>query len=211
MLSKVLKATGMFILVLGIAGSVFAGDSKTIQISAHIESQDGLSITIHNVDADTDEWDSTPVSSIDFGTLTYDSNLGIFLPNHYCVIDVGVLSNVSNWTVSHTVDSSFTNGTDNLDHNVVVTFVKTEQVDTDNDGTPDSTSDTEITQVSYANSIQSFTKTQLSGGWLRIYYGIATGELDQYGNKIEPADTSPITIDKSAGNYTGSITITLTP
>ena len=213
MLSRFLKATGVFLITFGVLGLVFAGDSVQKYIKAHIDPQDGLSVTIHNVNSSNDQWDPTPVNNIDFGTLTYDSDNGIFLPDHYCVMDVGVLSNAANWTVSHTVNSSFSNGTDNLDHNVVVTFVKTEKADTNNDGIieDNETKDTELAQVSYANSIKSFSESDLSGGWLRIYYGIATGELDQNGNKTEPADTSPITIDKSSGDYTGSITITLTP
>ncbi len=207
MLNRFLKATGVFLVTFSMLGLVFAGDSVTKELRANIEAQDGLSITIHNANSSNDEWDPTPVDNIDFGTLTYDSVNGIFLPDHYCVMDVGVLSNAANWTVTHTVNSSFTNGSDNLDHNVVVTFVKTEQVDTNGDGIPDTTSDTKISKLSYANSTQSFTKTQLSGGWLRVYYGIATGDPDA----DEPSDVSPITIDKSSGNYTGSVTITLTP
>ncbi len=211
MLSRFLKATGVFLITFGMLGLAFAGDSVQKYIKAHIEPQDGLNVSIHKVDANTGIW-GEELQDIDFGTLTYDPDLGIFLPDHYCVMDVGVLSNEANWSVSHTVDS-FTNGTDDLNKNVVVTFVKTEKADVNNDGIieDDETKDTKLYQLSYANSVKSISKSELSGGWLRIYYGIATGEVDQNGNKIEPADTSPVTTDKSSGDYIGKITITLTP
>jgi hypothetical protein len=71
-----------------------------------------------------------------------------------------------------------------------------------------STVATQLQKVSYGNSNNvAYTKAQLSGGWLRIYYGVGTGD---------PADpdapgVTPIGLDTAAGTYNGSITITLTP
>jgi hypothetical protein len=130
---------------------------------------------------------------VDFGTLTYDSDYHIFRANAYYAVDVGVGSNAPSWSVSHT-PNSVTNGTDNLDNNINVSFVK--QLD--------DTTSSDLVKVSFANSSKSFSKTLLAGGWLRIYYGIATGSGDNSG-------VVPITTDKPYGTYQGSAVLTLTP
>jgi hypothetical protein len=65
----------------------------------------------------------------------------------------------------------------------------------------------ELSKFSFANSnSKAFTKAQLAGGWLRIYYGIGTGEAGK-----DAAGVTPIGLDTPAGTYAGSVTITLTP
>jgi len=95
--------------------------------------------------------------------------------------------------------SSITNGTQSLDNNINVTFMR--QIDTNNG--------VELSKVSYANSNnKSFTKTQFAGAtdWLRIYYGLASG------NPAEDAPgVSPLVATAGSGAYHGNVDLTLTP
>jgi len=170
----------------------FAADTKSVNITAAIPQQNGLTVTVSKVVGTT--W--TLATGVAFGSLVFDAKNNIFTTGgSYYAMDVGINSNAADWTVTHRV-TSVTNGTDTLDNNINVTFMK-------------QTSDTigtQLDKVSYANSNnKAYTKTQLSGGWLRIYYGLATGD------GTDAPNTTPIGSVKNYGNYQGTITITLTP
>ncbi len=137
-------------------------------------------------------WEET--SEINFGKLTYDETYRIFRAGYYFAVDVGVISNDENWVITHTV-TPITNGIDTLDNNINVVFVKCSP-----------SKEVEINKCSFRNSNSfSLNKLQLQGGWLRIYYGIATGSGE------DATGVTPITMDKTGGTYSGTITITLTP
>lgn len=172
-----------------------AATNRTINVKATIASvSGGLNVAISKVVGDV----FTPDSAINFGTLTFDSTYRIFRPSdgRYYAVDIGVMDNTGTaWTLTHTRTSFKKDDTNNLDNNVNVTFMKQ---------TSDTTG-TQLRRVSFANSNNvSYTKSQLAGGWLRIYYGIASGKGDASG-------VTPIGLDKPAGTYAGTVTITLTP
>jgi len=194
MLRIAIKTTLCLALVLSLTAICFASDMRVVDVKAYIPQQNGLSVSISRVDAATETW--TPASAIDFETLVFDNVNKIFTAKCYYALDVGVTSTNPDWTVTHTA-TSVINGSESLDNNVNVVFVK--QLT--------NTTYSILTKLSYANSNnQAFTKTQLSGGWLRIYYGIATGEA----GKDSPG-TTPIPGTKTYGNYQGQVTFTLTP
>lgn len=179
------------------AGVGLADDQATITIKASIPSQQGLTATISRIEpgagqGGSDLW--TTVSEMDFGELVYDSDNGIFRSPVYFAVDVGVNANSGSWTITHEANS-ITNGSDNLDSNINVVFVAQRS-----DG-----SSTQLAKRSYGNSNNyEVTQSQVgSGAWLRIYYGIATGQNDAPG-------VTPITMEKAAGDYQGSVTLTLT-
>ncbi len=164
-------------------------DPGNIPISATIPPISTLRISVSKIE--DDDWQ--PAGSVDFGNITYDPSLGIFLGKSYYAIDVGIISNQPPWVVTHTT-SSVTNGRDNLDNNINVAFVKQSGADQD----PISTATFQDSNgTSFNNAIID------SESWLRIYYGIATGRNDAPG-------AAPITVSKSSGTYTGSVTLTLT-
>jgi len=187
-----LKTIGSLVIILGLALPGLTQSSKSITISATISPVEDLSVSISRIEGSN--WYPNQ-TSIDFGTLSYDITNNIFRANCYYAVDVGVSGNVSNWIITHSV-SSIKNaaGTDSLDNNINVSF--NQQLD--------DTTANEIGYYSYAQSNRSFNKSQISPGWLRIYYGIATGSGDASG-------VESITTAKPAGTYTGTITLTLTP
>jgi hypothetical protein len=170
----------------------FAADTKSVNITAAIPQQNGLTVTVSKIVGST--W--TPATGVDFGSLVFDATHDIFTTGgSYYAMDIGINSNAADWTVTHKV-TPLTNGADTLDNNINVAFMKQ---------TSD-TAGTQLDKVSYADSNnKAYTKTQLSGGWLRIYYGLATGD------GTDAPNTTPIGSAKNYGNYQGTITITLTP
>lgn len=195
---RLFKSILVLVAILFLAMTSFAAESKTIDVTAAIDSvSGGLEVTVSKIDADTDEWlqhgSSLP---IDFGTLTLDTVNHIFTAAYYYAVDIGVNDNTGTvWTVTHTRTDLKKDAANNLNNNVNVTFMKQ---------TTANPAGEELSNVSYANSNNvAYTKTDLSGGWLRIYYGIADGS--------DATGVVPIGTDKPAGTYSGSVTITLTP
>lgn len=188
----------VFVVVAFCATNAWAIKTQTITVNATVPTMTGgLSVGVSKVDSATGlVW--TPATSISFGTLVWDTVNSIFLPDSYYAVDIGVLDNTGTaWTVTHT-RASLANGVNNLNDKVNVSFNKQ----------TDKTHGTELQYVSFNNSqSKAFTKATLAGGWLRIYYGIGTG------NPAKPDATgvTPIGLDTPAGTYTGSVTITLTP
>jgi opacity protein-like surface antigen len=164
----------------------------------------GLSVVVSKVIGT----DFTPATSMSFGTLVLDPDNHIFIPadKSYYAVDIGVSDNTgTDWRVTQARASMVRPAGGNIDNKVNVTFVKQTS----------STVGTELKKVSFnASNATVYTKTQLAGGWLRIYYGIGTGGTVGNvpgGTPLDASDVTPIGLDTPAGTYTGSVTITLAP
>lgn len=59
------------------------------------------------------------------------------------------------------------------------------------------------------NSFTAITNSEVAGGFLRVYVGTATGELDTNNNPLIPGSV-PFTNADKPGTYTGTLTITAT-
>lgn len=175
----------------------FADQTKTITVTAYVPTvATGLNVTVSKIRASNNYWEySGSDLPIDFGTLNLDSVYNIFRATYYYAVDIGVVDNTgATWTLTH-LRNSIHKGADNLDNNVNVTFIKQTSA----------SSGIELRKVSFANSGNiTYSKNDLTGGWLRIYYGIASGSNDASG-------VTPIGLDKPTGTYTGSVVIRLTP
>jgi len=182
----------LFAAVFCFAGSGFCADSSSVEISSYIPLQSSLTVNISKVENNT--W--TPATGLEFGNLIYDETNKIFTASAYFAVDVEILANGSTWSVVHNC-TSISNGVDNLDNNINVSFVHQKDKDTGE----------EIEKLSYALSNgKALSKSKFpGGGWLRIYYGVFTGET----TKDAPGVT-PIVSGNTSGTYKGNINLTLT-
>lgn len=193
-MKNILIACMVFVVVAFCATSAWAA-SQTVNVNATVPAvTGGLNVVVSKIVGDV--W--TPATSMAFGTLVWNATNKIFLPPMYYAIDVGVTDNTgSAWTVTHT-RTNLAGGTTNINNKVNVSFVKQ---------TGDITF-TPLQKVSYGNSNSIvYTKAALAGGWLRVYYGIGTGDPA----KPDALGVTPIGLDTPAATYSGSITITLAP
>lgn len=207
-MKRLMIATMMAGLMLLTCGNVYA----QFLISANVAQATDVNVTLTQIDSQgtpdpsDDVW-LGPAAGIDFGALEMrtfadpqDPNIqySVFLPadDSYYAADVGV-NGAGPWTINHEVQGAdfLTGGDDALGDNVVVTFVR--QVD--------STTSQNLDQVAIMNANgRSYDSTTLSGGWLRVYYGIATGDAS------EPSDVTPIAPTQVGRSYSGTVTFTLT-
>src|SRR3989338_4654646 len=183
------------IFVLSCAPFCLAAISQTKNVKATVPPlNQSLVLTVRKITpGNPDQW--TPATEVDFGTLTHDAANNMFRASAYYAIDCGVSDNTNALTLTHSRTSLKKNAVDNLDDNVNVAFVKQT---TSADGT-------QLDKKSFNNSNgKAYTKTQLTGGWLRIYYGVADGSTDDDEVTVVP-ETKP------TGSYLGTVTLTLTP
>ena len=186
------------------ATGAWAAGSQTVTVNAVVPTvSGGLTLSISKINATSGVWTKNQ-TSINFGTLTWNTTYSIFTASSYYAVDVGVADNSGTvWTLTHTRASLKKDATNNLDNNVNVAFAK------ETLNSSGATVETALAKYSFNNSQNvHYTKTQIgSGYWLRMYYGIGTGDPA----KPDASGVTPIGLDKPAGTYAGSITITLTP
>ena len=190
---------GVVGLVLGMAPLSFA--STNIRIAATIGETHQMNVGLSRVASAG----ATPTvvsdltgTGMDFGTLIQDPTDHNFRTPVYFYIDAPVVSNKTGWTITHSATDFAKDGTNNLNDNTNVTFVKAT-----------STGEAALSSgglISYttAKTRAAIAQAELTGGWLRIYYGIAQGSGDATG-------VSVITTAKPIGNYAGTVTLTLSP
>lgn len=192
--AKSMKAFVFLVLILVMASVCLAQDSAngTVVVAVDIPQQQSLSISIAKVEGNV--W--TKVNGLEFGDLVYDEVNQIFTSRSYFAVDLQIIANTPTWSIIHTC-TSVTNGTTNLDKNLNVVFV--------NQKTADSAE--EIEKVSYSTSNgKSLSKSKFSqGGWLRVYYGLATGDIAK-----DAPGVTPLINSNSAGAYNGNVSFTLT-
>jgi hypothetical protein len=181
--------------VLTLSGAAFAAGTAQFDVKAAIQTTTQITTNIAMVINNNYTFGQP---SVDFGTLALQTN-GSFQPadGRFYAVDVGVNSN-ENWIVTHTV-SSFTNGTANLDSHCTVTFVS-------QFGGASGTV-TQLGKSSYgaSNNFVAHKGDFVAGNYLRIYYGIASG------GTADASDVTLIPSSQSAGNYQGTVTLSLTP
>jgi len=195
----------VFVMFVFCATNVWAATSGTVNVNAVIPAlSSGLTVTIIKiVGGKGGAW--SVASAINFGQLVRDPVNNIFTtgnPGFFYAVDASVLDNSGNdWTITHTRASLKKDAVNDLDDNVNVSFCKVKKVPGEAD------SDISMDELSFANSDGKFYKKSQLGGagcWLRVYYGIATGLGDAVG-------VVPIGIDKPAGSYAGTVTLTYSP
>ncbi|MBI4982088.1 MAG: hypothetical protein HZC15_02935 [Candidatus Omnitrophica bacterium] len=203
MINRILIILSFLALVLT---DCFAATTQTLNVTANVPLQSGgLTVAVSKIDSKNtctsvgDQW-YPGQAGIAFGTLTRNTEYNIFVTQYYYAVDVGVDDNSgAAWTVTHTRTDFKKDASNNLNSNVNVTFFKQ----------TNATTGTQLKKVSYANSDNvSYTKAQLSGGWLRIYYGIATGDPEE--GCTDASGVVPIPVSKLAGAYSGTVTLTVT-
>lgn len=219
---KTLKITIVLTIALGIGLMLQSPSFAAISTGAMTVSADvplltqALNVRIYPVSVDVngvETWGSAVGNMSGFGGIAPNFTYNIFLAAKYYAVDVSVTDNSGNeWYITHAI-SSIKRGatTDNLDYNTNVAFSKVTKSPTDpTDPTKDVDTLLPVGKKAFAESAvtssTALSKTALGGGWLRIRYGIATGEATK-----DATNAKPIGLDKRNGTYSGSVTITLSP
>ncbi|MDO8662460.1 MAG: hypothetical protein Q7K98_04475 [Candidatus Omnitrophota bacterium] len=186
-------------LVLGLASLCFAATS--IRIAATIGETHQMNVALSRVASQG----ATPTlvadltgTGMDFGTLTENPTDHNFRSTVFFFIDAPVVSNKTGWTITHTATDFANSAGNNLNANTNVTFMKAVP------GGETALTGNSYVSYSAAKTRAAIAQAELTGGWLRIYYGIAQGSLDAPGVNV-------ITTAMPTGSYVGTVTLTLSP
>lgn len=188
------------------AGNVFA-QSVPFTIDAEILSSSTATFNVSKVTppgTSKDDWQAYASTNLDFGTLTLDTDTGIFAPAQYYVIDVGV-NGAGNPDIDTLYsDTANPNGAPNdgtgLGRRGTVAY---SEVITNLNGT-------QTVNLIRGESLSQADgglvgETQFAAGFLRVSVGIATGDPTlQEGNAV------PFTTLDQPGVYSGTLTISAT-
>ena len=174
------KTIGLLIAVVFMvmqAGMVSAA-TRSFTLTASVPSATGVSINAASIAAATSTWTAlaSNATTMSFDTMTFNSTYGYWAPDHYFAVDVGTTGGSGNLTtvVTYTegTNQNAATGGHGLGYKGIATFMKV---------TGSGTSTTEASIAAHGKKRlidltgETVTPAQVSGGWLRVYLGIATG------------------------------------
>lgn len=187
---------GTVLLCAGIAGAA----TTSFLVSASVPAATGVSITASSVNSTTNAFTPVAGTNLNFNPLTFDATNSIYLPNHFFAIDIGTTggAGTADTTVTYT-EGTNPNGTGKgLGWHATATFVRVEgatEVPLTTHGPKKLLKDLTSEHVTPAES---------TGGFLRIYSGIVTGDAST------PAGGVPFTNGDLPGAYNGTLVVTAT-
>ena len=206
-----MKKIGSSLAVLLGLALIFTPANKAAEVdflvSASIPAANGVNIVATQVDAATDQFGQT-VSALDFDPMIFDSQNGIWLPDHYFAIDVGVTGGTGSVdvTVEYNEGSKPNGQILGLGFKTIATFVKITGPQGNQVETPLAAHGPKKLLKDLEGGGEQFTGAELLGGFLRVYVGIFPGD-DQ---AILNAGGEPFTNSDVPGDYDGTLTITAT-
>jgi len=174
-------------------------------VTATVPAATGVSILATEVDSASNVF-GQQVSALNFDPMTFDSQNGIYLPDHYFVIDVGAVGGAGSpdVNVTYTEGAKPAGQTNGLGWKSICTFVKVT-------GSPGNEVQTDMTahgpkKLLKDISGESILESELTEGFLRMYVGVFPGDdsgiLAAGGEVFSNAD--------EAGTYNGTLSVTAT-
>lgn len=189
------------VLILVLQGVGLAGAATTsFLVSASVPAATGVSITASRVNSATNAFTPVAGTNLSFDPLTFNATNGIYLPDHFFAIDVGVVGGAGapSVVVAYTEGLNPNNPGKGLGWHSAATFIRVE-------GT------TEVPLTAHGPkkllkdiSSENITSTETTGGFLRVYAGILTGDA------TTPATGVPFTNADKPGAYNGTLVVTAT-
>jgi|CXWL01.1.fsa_nt_gi hypothetical protein len=189
------------VLILVLQGVGLAGAATTsFLVSASVPAATGVSITASRVNSATNAFTPVAGTNLSFDPLTFNAINGIYLPDHFFAIDVGVVGGAGapSVVVAYTEGLNPNNPGKGLGWHSAATFIRVE-------GT------TEVPLTAHGPkkllkdiSSENITSTETTGGFLRVYAGILTGDA------TTPATGVPFTNADKPGAYNGTLVVTAT-
>ena len=182
---------------------------QTFTVKAQVPLSSSVGITVNSVNS-TGTAIFTPVSgtTLDFGTLTFNSTNQIYQPNHYFSIDVAPISGAGapDTTITYTEGTNPNGTTNGLGMKTTATFDKEVYVNSTTN-TETLLSEGKKRLIDLATPGLHVPYTEVSGGWLRVYVGVWVGST---ASPADPSNGQPFSNADQAGTYTGTLLISAT-
>ena len=175
-------------------------DSKTFTVSASVPSATGIAINAYKVNPATNAFTAVAGLDLSFDPLSFDDINSIYVSDHIFAIDVSADGGAGTPTTTFTyTEGANPNGAGHgLGWKSAAAFVKV-------------TGSTEADLGSHPKALlkdvsgEQVLDTEVSGGYLRVYLGILTGEP-----AATPAGGEPFTNADQSGTYDGTLLVSAT-
>lgn len=190
------------------------GDFEDFEITANIPAATGVSITASQFASSDDAFEGI-VTEFNFNPMTFDDGLGVWLPNHYYAVDVGVIGGagttdvnfkyaeiVTDRPVGQPADGSF-------GHRSTAAFFRVLGGPAPEDQTQENLPIAGGSKQLLKNFIGAGVDVpggDLNGGFFRVFVGVYPGG----DGAIESDGGAPFTNADVPGLYKGTVTITAT-
>ena len=183
-------------------GSLWAANSQTFTLSASVPLATSIGFTASRVASSGGAFTAVTGNALSFDPMTFQTAIGIWLPNHYFAIDVAPVGGAGGTDVVVT----YTEGTNpnpvghGLGVKSTATFVKVV-----------GTTETGLTAHGPKKTLSALSgehvlPAEITGGFLRVYLGIVA--KDPAAVFPDPDNSEVFTTTDRAGTYTGTIVFT---
>ena len=189
------------------AAASYALPTADVDVRAVVPEQLDLAVTVRKVPASQEPYGpgSSEVSSIDFGTLAFDDTNNIFVSNDYFSVFLVATTSGRAYRIQQTNNGVISTGGGDLNNNLVLTpdYQAADEIGGNPQGTLPGGDSLGSAQLSFGAGKVIYNGNAGLSRRVRAYYGIATGAAG------EPAGAEPITTNKLAGTYTGTVTFSV--
>ncbi len=192
--------------MVALSNPAFAVSTASVPVRAIVPSGLELTYWIQSAPPGVDPYGagSAAVTSMDFGTLTYDQTNGIYLAGKYFTVFLIGRTAGSAYRLQQTCNGFTTTGGSDLNNNLMMTpdYKSQDAVNGIAQGAMPAGDSFTATSLAFATNKVIYNGNAGVPRIVRAYYGLATGAPG------EPAGSAPIT-DKPAGTYNGTVTFSV--
>jgi hypothetical protein len=190
-----------------VGGIAFAASSVNVTVRAVIPSQLDLGYWIRSAPPGGDPYGpgSASATAIDYGTLTFDTTNSIWVASKYFAVFLIPSSSGRAYTLQQTNNGVVASGGSNLNTNLIMTpdYQSADEIGGIPQGLMPAGDSLGVASLSYGANKVIYNGNAGESRIVRSYYGIATGAPG------EPTGAQPITSNKPAGTYTGTVTFSV--
>ena len=175
-------------------------NTTAFTVQATVPAATGVSVTINKIVGTT--WTLQTSTTLDYGTLTFDTKNKIYAPNYSYAADFAAAAGGSG---TPSLTFSYSEGTNpNGSSNGFGT--KSQAIFAKEVYSASGSIETKVGTPSTLGSISSVSlpTADFTGGWARVYLGVCTGA------STDATGCSPFTAADKAGQYSGTLTVTTT-
>ena len=193
-------------LALCAGGMAFAATTVNVAVKAVVPSSLALTSSIRSAAPGQDPFGpgSADATTIDFGTLTFDTTNNIWVASKYFAVFLIATTSGRPYVIQQT-NSGIASGASNLNANMLMTpdYQSADKLGTTAQGLIPAGDSVGPATLSFGTNKHIYDSTSGLSRIVRAYYGLATGAPG------EPTGSAPITTNKLSGTYSGSITFSV--
>ncbi|MDD4183353.1 MAG: hypothetical protein PHT53_06000 [Candidatus Omnitrophica bacterium] len=197
----------LFVCLISLNGLAYAASTADVTVRAVVPSTLELSYWIRSAPAGADPYGpgSADATSLDYGTLTFDTTNSIWVASDYFTVFLLPATSGRAYTVQQTNNGVVSTGGNDLNNHLIMTpdYITADTIGGIAQGAMPAGDSLGSASLSYGTNKVIYNGNSGESRIIRSYYGLSTGAAG------EPTGALPITTSKPAGTYTGTVTFSV--